>query len=550
MPPLTRRRALIGTAALVGALALPRRSAAQAAPNRLIEETATLARSSITARLDRERGYQPYFHLDVASDPPEGLHSSWDYVDTAGRFTGAFVALRQLGIAVDPDAERGVRTFFLANQAADGLFYDQQSEWSEEAVETFAQSRAMAALVEIYLDGDRSAEQRIERMISGLARLVEPSGEGVAFPGRRWRGGWLDRSLTAAGADDRIAKPGYGALVAEPLLRYVAASDSRPAAEFAASLISGFYAAGAIADDGSYLGHTHSWGILPVTLATLELGRLTGQDSLFGFAVSVFEFTASQGTPWGWIPDGIGFAPGYPGGWFCETCGLADLIVLGVRLGQQGYAPAWGQVERFVRNQLVANQFRAIDRIIPPDRASRSATNAAAMLRGSFDAWARPNSLLGGLDLLDHGGLEACCTGSAVMALREVQRSAVSLRNGTLWVDLPLTLRSPLADIQSFEPSEGFLTITVRAAGPLAVRLTEPANAVAVDGVPRAFVHDAGVLRLETLGAGSRVEIRYPLAERLETRLAGGLAVTARWRGATVVSLDPPGERYPIFHER
>jgi hypothetical protein len=537
--------------AIAGAAALPRQAAAEpVAPPTLID-VARLAGDSIAARLDRERGFQPYFHLDVVADPPEGLHSSWDYVDTAGRFVAAFLALRQLGLSVDREAEAGVRQFFLANQADDGLFYDQDADWSERAAETFAQSRAMAALVELALAGDPFAERRIHQHLIGLRRIVEPFGAGLVFPGRRYRAGWLDRSLTAAGADDGIAKPGYGALIAEPLLRYAAATGDAAARAFAASLIAGFLEARAVGNDGRFLGHTHSWGILPVTIASVELARLTGDGSLFDLAVSVFEYVVSQGTDWGWVPDGIGFASGYPGGWFCETCGLADLIVLGIRLGQSGYPPAWAVVERAARNQLIANQFREVDRIIPPERAARSASNAAAILRGSFDAWARPNSLLGGLDLLEHGGLEACCTGSAVMAIREVVGAATRWRDGRLWIELPLTLATPLAVIESREPLEGAVVVTPTRSGPLGIRLPSGARAeaVEVDGSATGFSERADVVLLPSVAAGSRVVIRYPLVERSEWRQAGGLDLLVRWRGASVVRIEPPGERYPIFSQ-
>lgn len=528
---------------------VPRQTVAHLPPSPTFLEVARLAGDSLAARLDRQRRFQPYFHLDIVSDPPEGLHSSWDYVDTAGRFVAAFLALRDLGLPIDEEAEAGLRQFFLANQAADGLFYDQESEWSELAAETFAQSRAMAALVELALAGDRAAERRIQQQLAGLARIVEPVGDGLVFPGRRYRAGWLDRSLTAAGADDGIAKPGYGALVAEPLLRYAAATGNTTARAFASALVAGFLATASIGNDGRFLGHLHSWGFLPVTIAAVELARLTGERPLVDFAIAVFEYVVSQGTDWGWVPDGIGFAPGYPGAWYCETCGLADLIVLGIRLAQVGYEDAWAVVERATRNQLIANQFREVDRIIPPERAARSVSQAAAILRGSFDAWARPNSLLGGLDLLEHGGLEACCTGSAVMAIREVVSVAATRRDGRLWVDLPLTLSTPLADIVSREPEDGVLVVTPAISGPLGVRLPSGAQAatIDVDGNATAFTQRGNTVLLPFVVAGSRVTVRYPLEERSERWRVGGLDLQVRWRGATVIEVDPPGERYPIF---
>lgn len=548
---LKRRSFLAAAGAFAAAAALPRLSRAQTAPNQFLLESARLARGSMIHRLDASLGYEPYFELNIASDPPEGMHSSWDFVDTAGRFVAAMIALRKMGLPVDLDAENGLRAFFLANQGADGLFYDQPSPWSGEYAETFAQSRAMLALTEWFLaTGDRRIQERIERMIAAVELLLEPAGDGAVFPGKQYLRGWLDRSISTA-AEDGIPKPGYGALMAGPLLKYAAVTGSKPARKLAGVLLEGFLANATVERDGTYLGHTHSWGILPTAVALVDYALLTGRDDIMRLAIGMFEFTVQQGTPWGWVPDGIGFAPGYIGANYCETCGLADLIHLGLSLARQGYTPAWGAVERITRNQLIANQFKDIDSVIPPDQALHSQTNAAAILRGSFEAWAKPNSLLGGLDLLDHGGLEACCTGSAILALSAVQNAVVQQRGGIVWIDLPFSAVSPSAIVESHEPANGRLVVTLNMAAPLAVRLPEGTAAdairVAVNGADVPVRTETGVIHLSRMPSGTVIDIRYPLAERTETREVAGLTLTASWRGNTLITLDPPGDRYPIY---
>jgi hypothetical protein len=460
-----------------------------------------------------------------------------------------------MGFAIPVDAEAGLRRFFLSNQHSDGLFYDGSSPWSEELAETFAQSRAMFGLVEWFLESGESAIQdRIEAHISGVSQILESVPGGLAFPGRQYRGGWLDRTLTSAGAADQIVKPGYGALIADPLLKYAAATNNLRAKLLAEQLIGGFLGLGAVRADGAYLGHTHSWGILPTAVATLELGIMNGREDLISIARGVYDFTIAQGTPWGWIPDGVGFAPGYVGALFCETCGLADVVNLGIRLATLGHPTAWDEVNRVVRNQLVENQFKDVSLVISPDAAARSRTGAAQILRGSFDAWSRPTNLLGGLLILDNGGLEACCTGSAMAVMQVVAASAVARHDGAIWVELPLSVHNALADVENFEPDEGRMIVTPRDSGALRVRLPEGASPgqtrATVDGAPVQFGTSGRVLFFDSVGRGQAVELSYDLPERYETRTFGGVTATARWRGSTVVALDPPGERYPTYQHR
>ena len=139
-----------------------------------IQDAVDLAIGSILNRLDRELDFQPYFWIDLESDPPEARHLSWDYCDMSGRYVDALILGRQItGNQRGRVEEKGLRRFLLSMQDADGLFYDQDSEWSTYQADTFCQSRVLLGLVSWYmLTKEAKVRASIDRLIEGLQEII------------------------------------------------------------------------------------------------------------------------------------------------------------------------------------------------------------------------------------------------------------------------------------------------------------------------------------------------------------------------------------------
>ena len=71
-----------------------------------------------------------------------------------------------------------------------------------------------------------------------------------------------------------------------------------------------------------------------------------------------------------------------------------------------------------------------------------------------------------------------------------------------------------------------------------------------LDGAQRELRWDGTYLALDTVAAGSRVSLRYPLAERVEGFSVNDETTLAYWRGGTVVDVLPDQGPAPIYQRR
>ena len=49
------------------------------------------------------------------------------------------------------------------------------------------------------------------------------------------------------------------------------------------------------------------------------------------------------------------------------------------------------------------------------------------------------------------------------------------------------------------------------------------------------------------LSSGDRIEVRFPLEERVTEERIKDMTCRLRWRGNHVVGIDPPGRKWPLF---
>ncbi len=70
---------------------------------------------------------------------------------------------------------------------------------------------------------------------------------------------------------------------------------------------------------------------------------------------------------------------------------------------------------------------------------------------------------------------------------------------------------------------------------------------VTVNGEARQTVIDGQRVRLRYLHKGNRVELRFPMPERVLHRVIGEIPYKLTFRGSNVIDVDPPGTAYPLF---
>jgi hypothetical protein len=298
--------------------------------------------------------------------------------------------------------------------------------------------------------------------------------------------------------------------------------------------------------DGRFRGNTHSGGILPTTIGIARLGLLTGEREMVDWAHRVYAWVREQTPEFGFLSDGLGLEGFFAG--TCETCGLADLQHLGVLLSESDACDYWDNVERVARNQLLQNQYASADllrhtfpTITPP---------VLDMLHGSFECAAHPNHLL------TWDGAEGCCIGGGLRALYFTWRSSVSETSNETRVNMGISRSTPSVDVVAHEPWVGRIDVRVVAGSPRNVFIRLPGHAaisqakMLLDGAPINILWQGRYASFEGVRPGQTVSLVYPLFEDTHTYTIAGNTYAGHWRGHTMIEINPPGERYPIYQRR
>lgn len=511
-----------------------------------LEEAAALARGSIIARLDPTLDYQPFFRLDLGSEGPKAVHASWDYCDMAGRFVDALVLTAPMvGAGTPSEAEEGLRTFLLGRaNPRDGLCYDADAPWSHYHADMFCQGRALIGLVSLFLQtGSAESEERIEGMVAGLSRIAVWDGDSASYPKDIWvEDHWEEGGLWNGNT------PGYSAQQVVGLARYARATGSQASLRLARGLSLSFAKSGVIAPDGTFKGHTHSGGIMPTVLGILHYALIAGDGELAAWCQRVYEHARTFTSSFGWFPDGLGFdvkENRFAG--TCETCALADLLEIAITLTEAKLGNYWDDIDRFARNQLLEQQLRNVQQAVPQNGHGEPDATVSAIITGAFDSAAFPNSLIGDL----HGVVEGCCTPAGARACLMVWDRIVTRDADGVHVNLSFSRDTPWARIISSEPYGGELRLEIQQAAPFFVRVPTWAKResvrLTIDGEDRALEWRGDSLVLGDARPGQSFVVTYSQIEREVKDTIAGSDYLTRWKGGTVTSITPTGERYPTY---
>ena len=225
----------------------------------------------------------------------------------------------------------------------------------------------------------------------------------------------------------------------------------------------------ALGADGRWLTY-HFHSNTSALIGILEYATTVDDDDLVEFIKNSYAFGKAAGEPLiGYYAEHVpGFAEvtGHelPGRHTtCETCEVADMLALGVKLSKAGAGEYWEDVDRCVRNQFVENQITRTDWVerFPRDtddsayRKSGSPlqlwedeTDAAERAVGSWAGWAAANDGR-------HRSLMQCCAGNAGRSMYYAWDSIVTQSGNEVRVNLHLNRASPWLDVHSHLPYEG-----------------------------------------------------------------------------------------------
>ncbi len=502
-----------------------------------LREPMALAAHAIPGRLDPEQDYRPWFMLRGRGGiPVQPEHASWDLGDMTGRYLESLILARHMGITAPELSQAEVRLerFLFKILGPDGLVHDPQSGAIDHS---FSQGSAMFGLLAWFEDThDPEVRRALERLISGqlnrLQRhddlLVDPSVKLSESSGSHLAGYQIYpavRFYELTGYPDALT-------LAEGLTRWAMADPV-------------LGSDGAITKPLSWEGHIHSWleTLAGCARAARNSPALDRQKIVARCRATYDWVRRTNGTGFGWLAT-------YPTGGSCETCGISSAIRLALELADAGYPQYFEDVERFVRNQVVAAQFKDLS-------TYQNGTNRVTpLLLGCFDSQSMPNGHLGTRGGEDVGIVEGCCLNGGMRALALAWDAIATADENGVTANLALSRSGPACDVIGYQPLEGRVDVVPRVAGSLRVRLpgwADPTRiAVAItnrSGTPARMEwrFKPPYIVFQSVESGMRFAIRFPLRELQEDTTAGGQTFHVRWKGDVVIGVDPPGQREPTY---
>ena len=435
----------------------------------------------------------------------------------------------------------------------------------------------MVALLEWHkLDGDNKWLDLVGRMSDGLAKIAETSEDRAWYYTALARSGqWREHVDAHTGSKKQriAAEPDTRAFydIGLPLRafsRWHAVSGDKKALDMARRLAAFMLkptmwtARGeemsVSAEHGRWSGHfhTHTMGLIGL----LEYAIATNDPRVKRIADEAYQHGRSVGIPrMGFFPavirpvkqrsgENTGAGGNYPQ--TSETCGVADMIALAIRLSEAGIGDYWDHVDHYVRNHLVECQLLRrdlLEEIIASapayevDPTTETSENVLERNIGSFVSGSDPTLL--------YAWYTMCCQGNGSLALYEAWRAILDHSDGVVQVNLLLNRASPWLDVDSYLPYEGKVVLKNKTARTAHVRIPSWVDKKVV----RCSVNDRQAARhwlsnyliLEGLRPSDVVRVEFPVLKSTEkyTLPSYGGQYTCDFKGSTLVDISPRSDK-------
>ena len=559
-----------------------------------IAERAQLAINALTGNTDPAYDYEIYWNYSLERNPPIMWH---DWNDWCGpKFWETLPLLRAItGSKLNNHIDPVWLNVMLRSIGPDGLFYIPMGErpWAWDGVQWGAKVWRAGATTDV---GDTSVKQiahpmdvgrvmslmaiyyqidknpawikLIEKMIDRSLEITVDKGDYAYIPL-----GFYEPNAKITGEPNLPtglpALESYARLIQAPIY-YYKLTGYEPAKEISKRFINcvryhgrNFDSEGRfIAAEGLELergAHFHAHTI--ALLGMVEYAQATGDQDVMNFAKKSFEWARSQGNAT------VGFFPEWlrPDYLYSETCEVAEMITLAIKLSQAGAGDYWDDAEKWIRNQFAENQLTKIDwiyslanqreredkfidndKIVPTEYYTERCVPERNL--GAFAGWPSANSW--------GGEVMPCCTGNGARTIYYIWENILDYENGELKVNLLLNRASLWADFYSYIPYEGQVRLKIKSpCKKVLVRMPEWVVSGSqevkclVNGKARQFDWEGKYIDVGACEPGKLIKVIFPIETRKVKETIAGKDYTLVIRGNTVCSIDPPGKYCP-FYER
>ena len=235
-----------------------------------------------------------------------------------------------------------------------------------------------------------------------------------------------------------------------------------------------------------------------------------------------------------------------------EGCGIADMVILAVKLTDAGLGDYWDDVDTMVRNRLAPSQFSDLDLMRGCSREPKA---------GDEEILSR---CVGGFSVsragYAHPSVWGCCTPNGCYALYYAWHGITRFDSGVAIVNLFLNRSSAWMDIDSYLPYEGKVVLRNKKARSALARIpswvAKEQVKCTVDGKEAAPAWTGRYLVLNELDEGAEIVLTFPLETRADEYFIHDKTYTVNFRGSTVIDISPAiaaddGREewyYPLYH--
>jgi hypothetical protein len=573
-----------------------------------IAHRADLAINALTGITDADAEYEVYWQTELFRNPAVMMHDHNDWVQSVEGFMEALPLLRiATGSSLNAQVDPVWMQVLLKSIGPDGLIYEildgrpwsRLNPWSFEfiwmpdgtnartgnapvALATTAAKcgRIIGTMTAYYLrDKNPIWHETSERMIQRLSEMTVDRRDFAYIPHGAFapfaRFGLNPKMPTGWDAVD------YGNIrMIQGLSQYYRATGYEPAIKLASKLTAfGMGHADYYETDGRFLAcpseieallysprlkihypeakdlkygghfHNHTIGLLSM----LEYAVAAGDKKALEFVKGGYIYAKSQGSSL------VGFFPelAIDNKYFaCESCEVADMIALALKLTDGGTGDYYDDVDRWVRNQFAEQQLTNGDWIhdlektqpAKPVAFNETAERLVERNIGTFAGWASGNEFASQI------GIQQCCLGNSARALYYVWDRIVQRNGEELRVNLLMNRASQWADIYSHVPYEGRVELKLKQpAAMMLVRAPEwitsgsPEITCKVNGSPRSLRWEDRYVNVGAGKPGDRIVATFPISTRTVKETIGNVPYTLTIKGSTVIAIDPPGKIGPLY---
>lgn len=508
----------------------------------------------ITSMVDPKHDFLPYWRVQINEVPAFAMHTKVDDSEIVASWYEAITALEKI-IGSTPrstEVRAGLKRHMLKSWGEDGFRYHEPYPWSSAIHASFHElGWVLAGMNRLLIEepDNTEAEMRSANCVRAMRRVVYHRKIRTFWAGESY----FDEKVYEFPGDvymkdqgfvpERVAGRGEpsirNAVVLEPLVTRAKLFGDEVALDLAEGVANYMLGIARYFNwKGEFFGHVHSavW----FAIGLIKLGRLMNKPFYVDKAIQIFQYVKSISSEFGWVPE--------YGQWFpasetdCETCCIKDMIEFALEANELGY-DYWELVDKYTRNQLVEQQIRHGGFVSVEDRDDEEGytwRDLDKRIVGGWSGGGEPNSV----SIARFRSIAGCCVGTAPVGLWRVFEKIVEPKPQGIFINLPMTVQRPQADVQAGYPNEGCIQVHAKAPGTYHLRRYRwMGDSVAIAHNDRLcpVIHADGCFVVPDVKPGDRIVLTHALHEEVREETVRGLQLRVFWRGPDVVRMDPPG---------